>query len=146
MQYTARMINRIAMLAVLVGSVPYAVAAPKQPSIAEVKTFAINDGGALVPYNQNLAGHDIVLAIRVDGEPGTSVPVTFTATENLGAQYAEARQKAPPKKKVKFARKVTLEGSSSWVLLQIELSCYDDAKLEVGKAKRDLAFEGSCVL
>ena len=139
------MIKLLAVGACLASST-LAIAAPKQPTIAEVKTYAADASGKLVPYTQDITSNEIVLAIKVMGEPGSTVPVMFTATENLDAQYAEAGQKAPPKRKVKFSRKAQLQGETTWILLQIDLSCFDASQIVVGKSKQELSFPGSCAI
>jgi hypothetical protein len=124
------------------------------PAIEEVKTYALDLKGALVPYTTDHVGDDIVLAVKITGTtPGATLPLTFTATKvpvMPASAYAYQGRKPPPKTKVKFSRKIQIasrlpgDPDSVWVLLPIDLACFEGSQVELGTSKKSVSFEGSC--
>lgn len=137
--------TQLMVMASLLGSLAVAEAAPATPKLAEVKAYVLDANGKMIDYSQDFTGSDVLLAVKITGaEPGSTVSLSFTATEDHSAAYAEAGKKAPPKKKVKLAKKATLQGETGWVQVPIQLSCYDGAQLTLGKSTLAVNLPGSC--
>jgi hypothetical protein len=132
-----------AMLCAAIGGT--SVAAPKLPVLAELKAYTVDDNGGLVPHTQDAQTRDVILAVKVTGAtPGEPFQITFSGVIDDSAAYHEARKKAPPRVPRKVVKKTTLDGASGWVLLQIELRCYDDPTIAIGRSKLPVMLPGSC--
>ncbi|GEM_PF-4070724 len=133
----------VAMLCVALGGT--SMAAPKPPTLVELKEYTVDDHGALVPHTQDARSRDVILAVKVAGAtPGEPFAVTFTGVIDNSAAYHEAGRKPPPRIPRKVVKKTSLDEASGWVLIQIELDCYDNPKVAIGKSTLAVPLAGSC--